>query len=62
MLNLALDRGEWSASCPGRSNPAVRAYGKCEIGDWVGPSAGLDVVEKTRILRLPGNEPQTFSP
>jgi hypothetical protein len=27
-----------------------------DIGDWVSPRAGLDVVEKRKILPLPGFE------
>jgi hypothetical protein len=42
----ALDRGEWSASRPGRFTPGVRAPGTHWIEVWVGPSAGLGVVAK----------------
>jgi hypothetical protein len=39
--NLALDRGEWSASRPGRFTPGVYWIGKC-----VSPRAGLGSVAK----------------
>jgi hypothetical protein len=32
------------------------------IGDWVGPRAGLDTVEKKKSLALPGIEPRPSSP
>jgi len=47
---LALDRGEWSASCPGCSTPGKRAPVTHWIGDWVGPRIGQDVVEKRKTL------------
>jgi len=37
-LTSALDEGEWSASCPGRFMPKVRAAGTHWIVVWVGPS------------------------
>jgi hypothetical protein len=46
-LTLALV-GEWSASRLGRFTPWERAPGADCIGDWVGPSAGLDDVEKRK--------------
>jgi hypothetical protein len=45
-LTSALVGGEWSASRPGRFTPGERAPGTHWIGGWVGPSAGLDDVEK----------------
>jgi hypothetical protein len=42
----ALDRGEWSASRPGRFNVEVRVAGTHWIGGWMGPRAGLDEVAK----------------
>jgi hypothetical protein len=43
-LTLALDVGEWSASCPGYFIP-----GDHWIGGWVGPRVSLDAVEKRKI-------------
>jgi hypothetical protein len=47
-LTSALVGGEWSASRPGE-----RAPGTHWIGCWVDPRAGLDNVEKRKILTLP---------
>jgi hypothetical protein len=49
-LTSTLDGGEWSASRPGRFTPERKAAGTHCIGAWVGPRAGLDVVEKRKIL------------
>jgi len=43
-LALVLDRGEWSASHPGRFTPGERAPGTHWIGGWMGPRATLNVV------------------
>jgi hypothetical protein len=43
--------GEWSTSCPDHFTP-----GTYWIGGWVGLRAGLDAVEKGKILHLPGLE------
>jgi hypothetical protein len=43
-LTSALNRGEWSASRPGRFTPRERAPGTHGIGGWVGPRAVLDTV------------------
>jgi hypothetical protein len=48
-LTSALVGGEGSASRPGRFTP-----GRHWIEGWVGPTAGLDNVEKIRFLTLPG--------
>jgi hypothetical protein len=48
--------GEWSASPPGRFTPRERGLCIHWIGDWVGPRAGLDDVERKKILYLPGFE------
>jgi hypothetical protein len=48
--------GEWSASRPGRFTPRERAPGTHWIGGWVGSRAGIDDVEKTKYLTLPGLE------
>jgi hypothetical protein len=55
-LTSALVGGEWSASRPGRFTPGERAPGTHWIGGWVDPRAGLDDVEKRKILTLPGLE------
>jgi len=51
-LILALDAGEWSASCPTCFTHGVRALGFHWIGGWVGPRA-----EKNSQLLL-GIKPQ----
>jgi hypothetical protein len=43
-LSLALDRGEWSASCPGCFTPRERAPITLWIGGWVGHKVSLDAV------------------
>jgi hypothetical protein len=48
----ALDRGEWSASRPGRFTPRESAPGAHWIGGWVGPRAVLDAVVKRKIPSL----------
>jgi hypothetical protein len=52
-LTLALDKGEWSASCPGHAllpgkGPLVPHW----IGGWVGLRAGVDTKAKGKILCL----------
>jgi hypothetical protein len=59
-LTSALVRGQWSASRPGRFNPRERGPGTHWIGGWVGPRAGLDDVEKSKFLTLPGLESPTL--
>jgi hypothetical protein len=49
----ALVGGEWSASRSGRFTPGTHW-----TGDWEGPSAGLDDVEKRKFLTLPELELQ----
>jgi hypothetical protein len=62
-LTLALAGGEWPASRPCRFTPGERAPGTHWIGGWVGPTAGLDDVEKildttgTRTLTPPSSSP-----
>jgi hypothetical protein len=58
---MALLRGEWSTSCPGRFTPGERAHGTHWIGGWVRPRADLDDVEKRNYLTLPGLELRTIS-
>jgi hypothetical protein len=55
-LTPALATGEWSVSLPGRFNPGERAPGTHWIGRWVGPTAGLDDMEKWKFLTPPGLE------
>jgi hypothetical protein len=49
-------RGEWSASRPGHFTPGERAPSTLWKGGWVDPRTGLDDVEKTKFLTLPGLE------
>jgi len=51
-LTSALDGGECSASRPGRFTPREKTAGSHWIGGWVGPSAVLDAVVKTKIPSL----------
>jgi hypothetical protein len=55
-LTSALVGVEWSASHPGRFTSGERAPSTHWIGGWVGPRAGLDDVEKRKLLTLPGLE------
>jgi hypothetical protein len=51
-------RWRWVISLtPGEITPGTNW-----IGDWVGPTAGLDAVEKRKPLPLPGLKPQPSSP
>jgi hypothetical protein len=43
-LTSALDASEWSSSRPGSFTPGERAPLIHQIGDWVGPRAGVDAV------------------
>jgi hypothetical protein len=46
-----LDRGEWSASRPGRAfTPGERTPGTHCTGGWVGPRAGLDTEVRGKIV------------
>jgi hypothetical protein len=49
LLTSALDGGEWSVSHPGRFTLGERVLGTHWLGAWVGPGAGLDVVEWIKI-------------
>jgi hypothetical protein len=60
-MTSGLDGGEWSASRPGRFTPGETAPGTHCIGGWVGPSAGLDVIEK-RKTSCPYREPSPDTP
>jgi len=54
-LTLALDGGEWSASCRREETP-----GTYFIGGWLGPTAGLDVTVKRKISALLPIEPSHY--
>jgi hypothetical protein len=56
LLTSALDGGEWSVSHNGHFTPGEIALGTHWIGGWVGPKVGLNIVEKRKILPLPGIE------
>jgi hypothetical protein len=45
-LTSVLAWGELSASRPGRFTSGEKALGTYWMGDWVGPRAGLDDMEK----------------
>jgi hypothetical protein len=45
-----LERDEWSASLFCRFIPGEGAPGTTGIGGWMGPRAGVDNVEKRKIL------------
>jgi hypothetical protein len=62
LLTSALDGGEWSTSGPGRFTPGERSPGTNWIGGWMGPRAGLDVVQERKILPLPEFETWPSSP
>jgi hypothetical protein len=48
--------GELSASRSFRFKPGERAAGTNGIGDWMGPRAYLDNMEKRKFLTTPGLE------
>jgi len=58
---VALDEGEWSASCPGHFTPMEETPVTHFIGGCVGLRTGLDVVMKRNFLPLPGIKPWLFS-
>jgi hypothetical protein len=60
-LSSALDKDELSASRSGCFTSMERAAGTYSIGGWVGPRAGLDSVEKRKILHC-GNRTRTVQP
>jgi hypothetical protein len=55
-LTSALVEGEWSASRPGRFTSDERASGTHWVGRWMDPNAGLNYMEKWKLLTLPWNE------
>jgi hypothetical protein len=52
---VALDRGEWTASCPGRLTPREGAPGVHWIGGWVSTTACLEAVNYRKVS-LPWRE------
>jgi hypothetical protein len=64
-LTSALVGGEWSASHSGRFTTGERSLSTHWIGGWVDPRAGLDDVEKEKILdptRIRTPTPRSSSP
>jgi hypothetical protein len=61
-LTWELDGGEWSASCSCHFTPRERAPDTHWIGDWVGPRASLDAVEKRNILHCQESNHSTCIP
>jgi hypothetical protein len=59
LLTWARFGGEGSASWPGRFTPGERAHGTPLIGGWVNPRAGLDDVEKEKIVDPTGTRTPT---
>jgi hypothetical protein len=55
-LTSALVGGEWSTSRPVRFNSRERAPGTHWMRGWVDLRAGLDDLEKRKLLILPGLE------
>jgi hypothetical protein len=55
-LTSALVGGEWLASRLGPFSPMESSAGTHCLGKWPGPKAGLDDVEKRKILILQGLE------
>jgi hypothetical protein len=62
LLTLALDGGEWPASCPSHFTPSEIAPGTHWTGGRVGPRAGMDVMEKRKILPQQRIKPWLSSP
>jgi hypothetical protein len=56
-LTSTLDGGELSAPLPGLFTPGERAPNTHWIGGEVGPRAGLDTMEKRKILPCKENKP-----
>jgi hypothetical protein len=49
ILDLGIDAGEWSVSCPGRFTPGDKAPCTHWIGGWMSPRVGLDAVEQRKM-------------
>jgi hypothetical protein len=56
-LTPALDGGEWWASPSCRFTPLDKDSATHWIGGWLGPRAGLDAVEKRKILHCRESNP-----
>jgi hypothetical protein len=54
-LTLVLNEGEWSDSHSCRLTPGETTPCTNFTGGWVGPKAGLDVMEKRKLLIPIGN-------
>jgi hypothetical protein len=54
-VTSALDGGKLSDLRPGYFTPGLTTLGPHWIGDWVGPTAGLDAVAKKKIPASVGN-------
>jgi hypothetical protein len=63
-LTLALDGGEWSASCPSLITRRERVHSTHWLWGWLGLNVGLDAVEKVGILHCwesnPGHPPHSL--
>jgi hypothetical protein len=60
-LTSTLVGGEWLATLPCHFTRGKRTPSIHWIGGWVGPRAGLDDVERRKLLILPGLELQPLS-
>jgi hypothetical protein len=56
-LTSVPDEDEWSASHPGRFTRGERFPGTHWIGGWLGPSVGLDDVERGEIMHYRETNP-----
>jgi hypothetical protein len=61
-LTSAVGGGEWSASRLGRFTPGERAPAIHLLESWVGLEAGLEVLEKRKMLLLSGIRTPTVQP
>jgi hypothetical protein len=59
-LTSALVGDELSASCSDRFNPGERAPGTHWVRGWMGPRAGVGIMEKCKFLTLPRFELRLF--
>jgi len=62
ILNLGLYGFEWSNTCPDCFTPMERDPDTHEIGSWLAPRRGLDMVEKRKIPAPAGNSACLSSP
>jgi hypothetical protein len=61
ILTSALDGGELSTSRPVRFIPRVTYLGTQCVRGWMGPRAGLDVMEKRKSCPCRESKPGQFS-